>query len=371
MKITHIIAFTLLFTHPTRAQERTENKLLSLIVDLEAGYGVGKGINTMAQIGSGLHFVFKNNLAIGVQGELGFLGGLKKPDALSTYNSQSLVVGKVLPTGKNWSIYPYVGVGRYRAIETTDVPDTLLNGISGLLNSNTTRYRTVAINDICIPFGVKLYRSKKKFAGLYVGANGFYSFNGSFAIFGNLGLAFGGRKRVELEKPISIKPDFSVYSGVALFGNKSTFGLNNGVDVNFFIRDNFFIGFDVESMSAFNQKEHLSKIYTPIKGLSGDLKMGLRTNLSEKMSVCIGLGLTIQSLTKTTNQRVEPILDIPFFEEPLEYTTEELKNLGFSFDAMFRNQLGSSQFSLVYGSQFSVSKESTYNLKFGLGYSLK
>lgn len=374
MKIVQIIALSFLFVHPALAQERTENKRLSVIFDFEAGYGVGKGINTMAQIGSGLHFVLRNNFAFGVQGELGFLGGLKKPDALSTYNSQSLVVGKVIPTSKNWTIYPYVGVGRYNAIETTDVADTLLNDVTGLLGSSATRYTTHSISNICIPFGVKLYRAKKKFGGFYLGANGFYAFNGSYAIFGNLGFAFGGRKRMELENPVSIKPDFAFYSGPALIGDKSTFGFNHGVDVNFFIHKNFYVGFDIESMAAMNQAEQIAKIYTPIKGVSGDLKLGLKTNLSEKTSVLIGLGLNIQSLTKTTNQRVESILDIPFFEEEeeqLEYTTQKVKNLGFMFEAMFRSQFGDSHFSLVYGSQFSVSKESTYNLKIGLGYSIK
>ena len=89
MKTFVLVTSLLCITGHAFGQDRTENKNVSFIVDLEAGYGAGKGINTLAHLGSGFHMVFKNNAAVGVQGEFGFLGGLKKPNALSTYSSQS------------------------------------------------------------------------------------------------------------------------------------------------------------------------------------------------------------------------------------------------------------------------------------------
>lgn len=285
------------------------------------------------------------------------------------------------PVGENWSIYPFIGIGRYNAIETTDVPDTALNEITGLLGSDVERFTTQTVSSLSIPFGVKLYRSKKKFAGFYVGANGFYSFNGSYGLFGNVGLAFGGRKRVPLEQPLIIKPDFALYTGPGWMGNKSVFGLNHGVDVHFFIRENVFVGFGGEWMNAMNESEQLAIIHNPVGGKSGNIKLGVKTAISDKMSVLISSGLTIQSLTKTTNQRVEStlvdeviqgvggVLGIPT-EEKVEYTTENVTNAGFLFEALFRRQFGDSPFSLMFGPRFSVSKESTYNLKLGISYSI-
>lgn len=384
MKKLMLITSLVFVTGITFAQDRAENKNVSVIFDLDGGYGAGKGVNTLAQLGSGLHFVLKNNFTVGIQGEFGFLGGLKKPDALSTYSSQSLVLGKVSPVGKNWSVYPFIGIGRYNAVETSDVPDTLLNEIAGLFNSDTERFTTFSVSSVCIPFGVKLYRSKKKFMGFYVGANGFYSFNGSYGIFGNVGLAFGGRKRAELEEPLKFKPDFGIYSGIGLIGNKSIVGFNHGIDVNFFVKRNFYGGFGAELITPLNRSKELSKIHNPVSGVSGNIKFGVKTNIFEKTSLLVGVGLNLQTLTKTTNTRVETTLVEDLTNEVLsilgqetekeklkEYTTEEVSNAGLLFEAMFRRQLSSSQFNLLFGSKFTISKESTYGLKIGIGYSIK
>ena len=135
-------------------------------------------------------------------------------------------------------------------------------------------------------------------------------------------------------------------------------------------------------MNVLNEREQLALIHNPVGGKSGNVKIGVKTAISEKMSLMISSGLAIQTLTKTTNQRVEStlideitqgvgqVLGIPT-EEKVEYTTENVTNAGFLFEAMFRRQFGDSPFSLMFGPKFSVSKESTYNLKVGVGYSIR
>jgi hypothetical protein len=357
------LTFLVISTSSLFGQDRTENKKISFIVDLNGGYGIGKGVNTMGQFGVGTHLVFKNNFALGFQAEFGFLGGLKKPNGISTYKSQSIVIGKISPLGQNWSLYPYVGIGNYNSVETNNVPDSLLNGVTGLVGSNTVRYTPISITDICIPFGVKFYRTKKKFAGFYAGVNGFYSLNGSFGFFGNVGFAFGGRKRFSYGTPIKIKPDIALYSGPSLTGNGMGFGLNHGIDINLFFKENLFLGLGYEKITKLNKNKELSIYNNVIDGNSASIKLGFKSKVSDKMNVLLSFGYNLQFLNKTTYLRDTSDSNL--------YSTENIKSNGFVFETMFRRQLSDSPISIMFGPKFSISKEPTYSLKLGISYTMK